>query len=58
MIVEKKDLRRRAGLYTLHDAADALGISYWGLRQNLWVKNGPTGDSSWQGGFSEGWQGK
>ncbi len=30
----------------------------WGLRQNLWVKNGPTGDSSWQGGFSEGWQGK
>ncbi len=32
--------------------------AFKGLRQNLWVKNGPTGDSSWQGGFSEGWQGK
>ncbi len=35
-----------------------VGIVMEGLRQNLWVKNGPTGDSSWQGGFSEGWQGK
>ncbi len=37
---------------------EALTFHFRGLRQNLWVKNGPTGDSSWQGGFSEGWQGK
>ena len=37
MIVEKKDLRRRAGLYTLHDAADALGISYWSLYHHITV---------------------
>ena len=37
MIVEKKDLRRRAGLLTLHDMAEALGISYWSLYHHMTV---------------------
>ena len=37
MIVEKKDLRRRAGLLTLHDMAETLGISYWSLYHHMTV---------------------
>jgi predicted site-specific integrase-resolvase len=37
MIVEKKDLRRRAGLLTLHDMAETLGISYWSLYHHITV---------------------
>ena len=37
MIINKKDLRRRAGLFTLHDMAEMLGISFWSLYHHITV---------------------
>ncbi len=37
MIVEKKDLRRRAGLFTLHDMAEKARRSYWSLYHHMTV---------------------
>lgn len=37
MLVNKCDLRRRAGLYTRQDVAEVLGISYWSLYHHIQV---------------------
>lgn len=37
MLVAKKELRRCAGLYTRHDVAEIIGISYHSLRHHIRV---------------------